>query len=79
MGHIFPEIFSVKMSSGAIQMSTDALRNPMRVETVPFRGLMAVDRSGKYVKMGRCSFSCGKIQLRGFIGLAAMGLLWRGN
>ena len=24
---------------------------------------MAADRSGKYVKMGRCSFSCGKIQL----------------
>ena len=24
---------------------------------------MAADRSGKYVKMGRCSFSYGKIQL----------------
>ena len=32
---------------------------------------MAADRSGKYVKMGRCSFSCGKIQLF----LASSGVL----
>ena len=66
------------------QLDAAGLRNPGEAERVPFRGLMAaVDRSGKYVKNGQMFIFLRKnsalFLLRGFIGLAAMELLWRGN
>lgn len=59
------------------QLDAAGLRNPGEAERVPFRGLMAaVDRSGKYVKMGRCSFSCGKIQLSSSSGVLLDSPQW---